>query len=258
MYIYLVSILVGSTGFVGGHLQSNIAFSKAFHKSDIHKIRGLKTNLLVCAGLPAEKWRANQDSVSDWSNTINLAESLSTVQADRAVLISTIDVYQPAINVNENNSPNLEGKDAYGRNRAWFELFFKSNFKSSIILRLPGVFGQNLKKNFIFDLLNNRLNQISTINRKSSFQFFNINNLSNLVQKSLKYDIEALNISSVPIYAQEIADLFDIKLSATSPLIKYDMQTVHHDKFGRNDGYVYGKQEILSDINQLRQKYTKR
>lgn len=253
-----MSILIGSTGFIGRHLQSTTEFNKTFHKSDIHKIKGSETNLLVCAGLPAEKWKANQDPASDWLNTIKLAQLLSTVKTDRAVLISTIDVYQPAINVTENDSPNLEGKDAYGRNRAWFEVFFKSNFENSIILRLPGVFGINLKKNFIFDLLNNQENHISTINQKSTFQFFNINRLSVLIQMTLNSEIKTLNISSVPIFAQEIADLFGVKLHTTASLINYDMQTVHHKKFCGNDRYLYGKEEILRDIDQLRLNYSRR
>ena len=73
-----------------------------------------------------------------------------------------------------------------------------------------------------------------------------------------QYEIKTLNISSVPIFAQEIADLFGVKLHTTASLINYDMQTVHHKKFCGNDRYLYGKEEILRDIDQLRLNYSRR
>ena len=75
---------------------------------------------------------------------------------------------------------------------------------------------------------------------------------------TLNSEIKTLNISSVPIFAQEIADLFGVKLNTTASLINYDMQTVHHKKFGGNDRYLYGKEEILHDIDQLRLNYSRR
>lgn len=252
MYILFVSILIGSTGFIGGHLRSTYEFDQFFHKSDINEIKGMETDFLICAGLPAEKWKANENPHSDWMNVTKLAQNLSTVRSKKAVLISTIDVYQPAIAVNEKTAGNLDGHQAYGRNRAWFEFFFRSNFKDSLIIRLPGVYGHNLKKNFIFDLLQNQTDQIYKVNQKSSFQFFNIHNLDYLIQKCLDLDLRTLNVSSRPLLAQEIADLFGIKLYSTAPIINYDMRTLQSDKFGRTGNYLYSCKEILEDINKLR------
>ena len=140
-----MSALIGSTGFVGGHLQKDFHFTHMYNRSNISEIQGLDTDLLICAGLPAEKWKANNDPESDWSNMVSLAQKISSVKADKAILISTIDVYQPALEVTEEDRPNYDGEGAYGRNRAWFESFFDSQFSNNIILRLPGLFANNLK-----------------------------------------------------------------------------------------------------------------
>ena len=104
-----MSALIGSTGLVGGHLQKNFEFTHKYNRSNISEIQGLSTDLIICAGLPAEKWKANSDPESDWLNMANLAQNLSRVKAEKAILISTIDVYQPPVNVVENNPPTLSG-----------------------------------------------------------------------------------------------------------------------------------------------------
>lgn len=98
-----MGVLIGSTGFVGCHLGMMHGFQREVHRSNIGSIAGLKTDLLVCAWLPAEKCRANNDLAGDRTNMSGLAQILASVRAERAVLISTIDVYQPAIGVDETN-----------------------------------------------------------------------------------------------------------------------------------------------------------
>jgi dTDP-4-dehydrorhamnose reductase len=246
-----MSILVGSTGFLGGYLLRGYEFSQAVHRSNIYKIKSADTDLLVCAGLPAEKWKANADPESDWKNTTELAQVLSTVRSEQVILISTIDVYQPAVHVTEKNFPNLSGIGAYGRNRAWFEVFFKSHFENLLIVRLPGLIAPDLKKNFVFDLMNNKSDQLKKINRNSKFQFFNTEEIWNVIKICFDKNISLLNITSEPILAQEIADLFNVKLDITSPEVAYDVRSIHDREFNGDNGYLYTKEKILRDIHNL-------
>lgn len=246
-----MSALIGSSGFVGGHIQNNFKFDQKYNRTNIDEIKGLRTNLLVCAGLPAEKWKANSDPQADWSNMSNLAQNLSTTEAETAVLISTIDVFQPAQNVTEKDFPALNGRDAYGRNRAWFETFFSSHFSNSLIIRLPGLIGAGLRKNFIYDLLNGRLDQVEKVNSNSMFQYFDITQTWNLVQQAQMNNISILNIATEPISAQEIANPFGIELNVNQPLIEYDMKSIYADVFHGSNGYLKGKEEILASIVKL-------
>lgn len=246
-----MSALIGYTGFVGGHLQTDISFQEMYNRTNITDIQGLKTDLLICAGLPAEKWKANGDPDADWTNMANLSQLISTVDADKAILISTIDVYQPALDINETSHPNLIGAEAYGRNRAWFEMFFKAKFPNSLIIRLPGLFAPNLKKNLIFDLLNKREDQYANVDRESAFQFFNVTRISEVINIALENQLSTLNIATEPLSAQEIADIFSVQLKTGKRRVEYRMKSIHHPIFNGKNGYLIGKEETIRDISNL-------
>lgn len=246
-----MSALIGSTGFVGGHLQKDFEFTHKYNRANISDIQGLKTDILVCAGLPAEKWKANIEPESDWMNMAKLSQTISTIQAEKAILISTIDVFQPAIDVNETSTTNLIGSDAYGRNRAWFEVFFRAKFPNSLIIRLPGLFAQNLKKNLIFDLLNQRADQYSKVDGESTFQFYDVTRISEVIKIGLKYNLPLINISTEPLTAQEIADIFKVQLSTGLKKQDYRMKSNHDYLFGGENGYLFSKEEIIRNISDL-------
>ena len=42
----------------------------------------------------------------------------------------------------------------YGKNRFWLEKKITENFPNHLIVRLPALYGKNLKKNFIYDYMN--------------------------------------------------------------------------------------------------------
>ncbi len=247
-----MSALIGSTGFVGGHLQKNFEFTHAYNRTNISEIQGLETDLLICAGLPAEKWKANMDPETDWWNMANLAQKLSSVSADKAILISTIDVYQPPLNVTESDKPNYIGESAYGRNRAWFETYFVSQFSDTLIIRLPGLFAGDLRKNFIYDLIHNRSDQLSSVNQESKFQFYNVEEIWDLINKCNNDKITLLNVATEPISAQEIAGVFNVNLSSSKDKIEYRMKSKHFKSFDGKNGYIQSKEYILDGISRLR------
>ena len=250
-----MSALIGSTGFVGGHLQKGFEFTRTYNRANISEIQGLETDLLICAGLPAEKWKANMDPESDWSNMANLAQKISSVSADKAVLISTIDVYQPAIDVTEDDKPDYIGEGAYGRNRAWFEAFFASQFSNAIIIRLPGLFSSNLKKNLIYDLINNRFDQICNVHPESKFQFYDIESIWKIIHTCQENNISLLNVATEPVSAQEVANIFDIELTAFNGKIEYCMKSKYSGVFKGKDGFLQNKLEVLNGISKLRKSH---
>jgi len=246
-----VSVLIGSTGFVGRHLLNGLHFDLAVHRSNVEEIKGKETELLICAGLPAEKWKANLNPELDFSNMSDLAQILSTVRSKKAVLISTVDVYQPAVHVQENNSPSLNGISAYGRHRAWFEIFFQSNFPDSLVIRLPGLFAPDVRKNLIHDLLNKKIEQFQNINKHSKYQFFNLIEIWKVINFAVENNISLLNVASEPVVAQEIANLFDVEFGTTAPEVTYDMRSIYANEFNGENGYLYPKERIIEQISEL-------
>jgi dTDP-4-dehydrorhamnose reductase len=247
-----MSALIGSTGFVGGYLQKSFEFTHTYNRASISEIQGLETELLICAGLPAEKWKANMNPESDWWNMANLAQKISSVRADKAILISTIDVYQPPVDVTEDDKPNYNGESAYGRTRAWFETFFASQFSNTTIIRLPGLFADDLKKNFIYDLIHNRSDQVSNVHQDSKFQFYNLEGIWDLIHKCEENQISLLNVATEPVSAQEVADIFNIDLSKSENKIEYRMKSKYYKSFDGKNGFLQTKEHVLEGISLLR------
>ena len=146
------SFLVGCTGFVGSNLKEQYKFSEMFHSTDIEKAFYQKPDLLVYAGIPAQKFIANNNPEEDLKIIKNAIENIKKIEPKKIVLISTIDVYPNPINVDEEDDKE-ESEEAYGKNRKYLENWVKENFEEYLIVRLPGLYGKNLKKNFIYDLI---------------------------------------------------------------------------------------------------------
>src|SRR6185312_10192324 len=154
--------LIGYTGFVGGNLLRDYPFAGRYRSTNIERIAGNHYDLIVCAGAPAAKWKANQDPQADRACLGRLMAALELVKTQRFVLISTVDVYGQVNGVDENCPPS--GATAYGRHRLELEQFVRQRFQS-LIVRLPALFGPGLKKNAIYDLLYN--NQIEKIDSRA-------------------------------------------------------------------------------------------
>ena len=244
--------MIGSTGFVGGHLAQSFGFQRLVHRSDIDTVAGLTTDLLVCAGLPADKWRANLDPSADWANLKRLAKVIATVRAERAVLISTVDVYQPPVQVDERHAPAFDGVGAYGTHRAWFESFFQSRFGSALIIRLPGLFAANVKKNLVHDLIHGKSDQWTKVNANSTFQFFDVSKTWSIIEYAWQLDLLLLNVATEPVAAHEVAKLFGVQLAGQGDVVTYDMHSIHARSFGGRDAYLVTRQEVLDGIAALR------
>ncbi len=145
--------LVGGTGFVGGNLLRSGAFDAAFHSSDIAAAYGAKPDLLVYAGVRAEKYLANQQPEADEAHIRQAFENILRIAPKRLALISTIDVYPSPIGVDEHSPINEAELAPYGRDRLLLETLVRAEYPEATVLRLPGLYGEGIKKNFLFDLI---------------------------------------------------------------------------------------------------------
>ena len=148
------SALVGYTGFVGSNLADSYGFDALYNSKNIEEAFGTNPDLLVFAGLRAEKFIANKFPEKDRETILNAIENIKRINPKKLVLISTIDVYKNPVDVNEETIIDEDGLQPYGKNRYDLESWVRENFSDHLIVRLPGLFGKNLKKNFIFDMIN--------------------------------------------------------------------------------------------------------
>jgi len=217
--------LIGYTGFVGGNLLKTTSFDYTFNSKNIDAITNIKFDQLVCAAPSAVKWKANKEPAEDQKLIDNLIAVLKKVRTRQIIYTSTIDVYKSPINMNEDSPMITSELHPYGLHRLEFEKFFRENFPKSLIIRLPALFGPGLKKNIIFDFLNN--NCLDLIHKDSQFQFYDLANLWKDIQIALQNQIQILNITSEPICVSEIAkECFNIEFTnvTSNPPAKYDIE----------------------------------
>lgn len=146
------SVLVGSTGFVGGNLMASHPFDAAYHSSNVQQGFGKENDLVVYAGVPAAMFLANQDPQADLAVMRAARENLRRLNPKKLVLISSICVFADSKGKTEADEPQPEGLAAYGANRLQLERWVREDWPDALIVRLPALYGLGLKKNFLYDL----------------------------------------------------------------------------------------------------------
>lgn len=146
--------LIGYTGFVGSNILAAQDFEYLYNSKNIQDIHQNKMKLLVCAGAPGSMFYANKQKNKDKKNIDRLVDNILKARPDKIVLISTIGVFKNFNKVNNESSTDFEKTLGYGLNRRYLEQILQNQFSDLHILRLPSLFGNNLKKNFIFDIFN--------------------------------------------------------------------------------------------------------
>ncbi len=245
----MTSALIGYTGFVGGNLQNSEHFDLLINRENLETLRGRHLDRIVCAGLPAAKWLANKDPDEDLANMQRLCDVLSEINCDRFILISTIDVYPVNEGADEDFDCSQQDNHAYGRHRLMFENFVREHFPDARILRLPALFGTGLKKNVIFDLLND--NCLEMINPVSRFQWYPLARLAADIKLVENSELKLVNLFTEPLSNQEILDRFfpDKEVGAEpTPSASYNLITRHASLFGTDGDYIMNKQQVLDEL----------
>ena len=174
-----MNILVGYTGFVGSNLYNQYKFDKVFNSKNINDAFGTNPNLCVYAGIRAEKFRADKFPENDLAHINEAILIIEKINPKQLVLISTVDVIPPTQSgaVFEDTVYSTDSLTPYGKNRLHLESEIRSRYPNSLIVRLPALFGNGLKKNFIYDIIN----YIPSMLNKAKFEeLFALNkNISN-------------------------------------------------------------------------------
>jgi nucleoside-diphosphate-sugar epimerase len=244
----VTTALIGHTGFVGGNLARQHRFDDCFNSSNIESIRGRAFDLIVCAGVPAEKWKANADPDADSANISRLARALEHADAARVVLISTVDVFASPIGVDETTAVSTANLHAYGRNRRHLEELVAARFHSSIV-RLPALYGPGLKKNAIFDLMHQH--EVHKIDSRGVFQFYGVTRLWADIEIALDNDRALVHLATEPVSMTEVVrEAFGrefVNEVASTPA-RYDVRTRYAELFGGRGAYVEDRGRELAGL----------
>lgn len=243
-----MKVLIGNTGLIGQTLLDSIKFDLEFNSKNISELNNLDINgcELYLSCLPATKWKVNQDVISDVKNISSILNIISNFHYKKIVLFSTIDVYcDSPLYSDEIKTPVFKSLN-YGSNRYLFELMVSELKSENIqIFRLPALFSNKIKKNVLFDLLNN--NNIDKININSKFQWYNLDNLVSDINKIERPG--TFNLFTEPLQTKEIVDLFTFDLSIFK---SNDNHQIYDYKTNlTHTGYLSSKEEVLFDIKRF-------
>lgn len=243
------SCLIGHTGFVGGALRRQALYDCCFNSGNFRDMAGQSFGLVVCCGVSAVKWRANQEPEADRAGILALADVLRRVTAEAFVLVSTVDVHPVPAGVDEAADCARQPNHAYGRHRLEFEGFIRERFPRALILRLPGLFGPGLRKNALHDLLHRH--QLEAVNPEGRLQWYDVGRLSGDIGRARAAGLPLVQMAVEPVRTGDIAAAVfpEVKLHpGRLPAPCYDMRTRHAGLFGGHDGYIMDRAEVMARI----------
>ncbi|MDP1871620.1 MAG: hypothetical protein Q8K61_08315 [Gallionella sp.] len=241
--------LIGYTGFVGSTLLKQHTFEWQFRSVNINEIDGHHFDVVFCAAAPAQKWIANLEPDADRQKIEGLIAHLKTIQCKNFVLISTVDVFKSPVGVNEDTPVDEIGLHPYGLHRRLLEKFVEGNFANHLIVRLPGLVGPGLRKNVIYDFLNN--NNLHAIESRGVFQFYPMVNLWSDIQSALQAELKLIHLTAEPVSVAELSEngfgkTFDQILAGVPAT--YDFQSKYADVLGGHGVYQYSRRETIQAI----------
>ncbi|MBL0405068.1 NAD(P)-dependent oxidoreductase [Microvirga aerilata] len=242
--------LIGHTGFVGSNLSSTGEYTDFYNSSNFESMAGEAFDEIVCSGISATKWLANKEPERDWSSIQSLLDVLRQTRARRFILISTIDVYpDPSQRLDEDATIENHPNHAYGRHRLAIETWVKERFADHMIVRLPALFGLGLKKNALYDLLND--NGVEKINPAGIFQWYPVGRLSSDIDRALAANLKLVNLFTEPFTMREIVEeLFpDAPVGpVVQPAPTYDLRTKYAELFGGRNGFIMNSKEVMAAL----------
>jgi nucleoside-diphosphate-sugar epimerase len=177
-----------------------------------------------------------------------LLGNLAEVSAARVVVVSTIDVYGSPRDVDEESPP--DPVEPYGVNRLLFEERVREGFDSVLIVRLPALYGPGLRKNALYDLLNDRM--LEAIRPDAAFQWYDVRRLWAGISRCWDAGLELANFATEPVLTRELIErefpgFVAAEHEGEPP--RYDMRTRHAESLGGHGHYLESADEVLSGLS---------
>jgi hypothetical protein len=251
--------LIGYSGFIGSNLKDQFDFDDFYNSKNIDELKDREYDIIFCCGAPGLKWFANKFPREDKESLEKLIKNLNPKLHKKIVLISTISVYPQNKRNSLSEDVQIFEEDIicqYGRNRFNLEQYVQNNFENYLIVRLPHLIGAHLKKNIIFDLLNNKM--LSEISEDLKLQFYSLDFLYQDISVALSAGLNTINLFGYPLQVSEILTLFNSKQTLNPHLgfENYDIKSHHMGIYDRSE-YRFNKEEIIKIMSDFIKTYRK-
>lgn len=119
----------------------------------------------------------------------------------------------------------------------------------ALVVRLPALYGRGLKKNVIYDFLND--NDVHKIDSRGVFQFYDVHRLWPDIEVGLANELSLTHLATEPVSVADVARAgFGLEFTnevAQQPA-RYDMRSKHAALFGGTGPYVESRVTELAGI----------
>ncbi|HRH41382.1 MAG TPA: NAD-dependent epimerase/dehydratase family protein [Pyrinomonadaceae bacterium] len=190
--------VIGSTGFVGSafvrYLKNAGVELREVTRQNYDELKGIESDVVIESACNSKKFLAEKNLLQDFE--LSVTHRLRTLQdfpANFHLHISSVDVYSDltqTATTKEDIEIDLKTSSHYGFNKLLAEQLVEHHAKNWLILRLAGMIGEGLRKNPIFDILND--GQIF-IHPDSQYQFMPTDEVAriawSLVEKNVTGEI---------------------------------------------------------------------
>jgi hypothetical protein len=222
----MTKLLIGNTGTLGLTLKSQADFEFTCNSSNLNSMLRKRFDLVVVAAPRAEKWRANKYPNEDKTHVLALMDRLNHLKTKKLVLLGTVDIFANPMGVDETVKPVRAGLKPYGEHRLMLENYLRERFDTTV-LRLSGLVGQFIKKNYLFDLKNG--SRLEDVSYEDELQFYDCSKLWLDINWALNMSVKTLHLASTPVKIGEVVNrFFGYQLSKElSPNQKYDVQSIY-------------------------------
>jgi hypothetical protein len=116
-----------------------------------------------------------------------------------------------------------------------------------IVVRLPALFGPDLRKNILYDLLHD--NQVDKIDPAARFQFYDLSGLWSDILTAEAAGLSLIHFATEPVLTADIVARFFPGAPVGEPPPRgspaYDIRTRHASVFGGSSCYLQDRDEVM-------------
>ena len=205
--------IIGGNGFVGSGFVRVLKAQGVEHvvitKDNFDIYSGLECDLLINANGNSKKYLSEQNPMLDFNLSVNsVLDSLLRFKYKKYIYLSSGDVYPNQSNpdlTREDQQFDVSKQSRYGLHKFLAEQMVKNYAKNWLIFRMGGFVGEGLKKNAVFDILNN---QDVWLTQDSELQFINTNTAATMMLEIATSDLsnEVINFGGDGVI--KISDIY--------------------------------------------------
>jgi len=234
--------IIGHNGYIGSFLKKKLKINYLYNSKNIKKIKNKVFDTVYLTAPSSLKYHANKFHTKDKKNILKLINILKTLKCNKIIHFSSTDTI----------CAKKDKKNYYGINRLIIESFIKKKFKNYSIIRLPSLFGGNLKKNFFYDLINQK--SLKFYNSQTKLQWYYLEDLIKDINFINKKKIKISNLVSKQISCISIAKYLNHKNLNFNNNLKIYKYNIQNNNNSVNKKYFYSKLEILKKMKKIYKK----